>query len=168
MKKLFYLLTLSSVMYTGFVSAQSVAVLDFPAFEERLHRSNDTLYVYNFWATWCKPCIKELPYFTQLDSMYADKRVQVEFVSLDVVKQLDVAVKPMVKRFLPGQKVLLLDAPKYNEWIDKVSPDWSGALPTTLIVNRDNDIYELKQQSFESYKELSDWVDTLLANLTSK
>ena len=141
--------------------AQEVEIIDFTGFEERVQRSNDTLYIYNFWATWCRPCVKELPYFTQLDSTFAQKKVKVEFITLDFLDQLEGAVMPMVKRKLPESRVFLLDAPKYNEWIDKVSPEWSGAIPASLFVHRGRDIYTFKQQSF-TYEDLSSFVMELL------
>ena len=141
--------------------AQKVEVIDFPGFEERLQRSNDTLYIYNFWATWCRPCVKELPYFTLLDSTFAPQKVKVEFITLDFLDQLEGAVMPLVKRKLPESRVLLLDAPKYNEWIDKVSTEWSGAIPASLFVHKGRDIYTFKQQSF-TYEELSSFVKELL------
>ena len=45
----------------------------------RLAQKNDTVYVYNFWATWCKPCVAELPYFEQLQANYTDKKLKVVF-----------------------------------------------------------------------------------------
>ncbi|MEM6628591.1 MAG: thioredoxin domain-containing protein [Bacteroidota bacterium] len=145
----------------SFSRAQEVKIIDFPGFEDRIQRSNDTLYIYNFWATWCRPCVKELPYFTQLDSSFAEQKVKVEFISLDLLDQLEVAVKPMVKRKLPESRVLLLNAPKYHEWIDKVSPEWSGAIPASLFVHKGREIYTFKQQSF-TYDELSTYVEQLL------
>ncbi len=167
MKKQILLLGSICLMLSTLSFGQSVEVIDFPKFQERLDRTDDTLYIYNFWATWCRPCVKELPYFTKLDSMYKDKNIKFEFISLDVIDQLDISVKPMVAKKLSRQKVILLDAPKYNEWIDKVSPEWSGALPTTLAVYKPENLYVLKQQSFE-YPELKSWIDNMLTSITSK
>ena len=150
-----------------FAPAQSIEIIDFPQFEERVDRSYDTLYIYNFWATWCGPCIKELPYFTQLETNYSQQKVKVEYISLDLIEQLDGAVKTMVSKKLPHSKVLLLDAPKYHEWIDKVHPDWSGAIPATLFTYNKREIYEFQQKSF-TYEELSSQVDAFLSTITSK
>ncbi len=150
-----------------FVQAQSIEVIDFPQFEERVNRSHDTLYIYNFWATWCGPCIKELPYFTQLEANYSGQNVKVEYISLDLIEQLDNAVKLMVSKKLPNSRVLLLNAPKYHEWIDQVHPDWSGAIPATLFSYNNREIYKFQQKSF-TYEELSSQVDTFLSTITSK
>ncbi len=46
-------------------------------------QNNDTLYVVNFSATWCKPCIGEMPYFEKADAAFKPKKVKVVFVSLN-------------------------------------------------------------------------------------
>lgn len=121
-------------------------------FAPLLHQENDTTYVINFWATWCKPCVKELPHFEQLTEKYKDSKVKVVLVSLDFPKQLESKLVPFVKKHeLKSTVVALLDG-KYNDWIDKVSEEWSGAIPATLF-------YRAGQQYFlghsvESTQEL--------------
>ena len=115
--------------------AQKVAIIKFPELQKRLARSTDTTYVVNFWATWCGPCVKELPNFEQLRVANAGKKVKVLLVSLDYASQLEKKVKPFVKQRGLKAEVLLLNEPDPNEWISKVDAKWSGALPFTLIFN---------------------------------
>ncbi|MBH8569487.1 redoxin domain-containing protein [Microvirga sp. STS02] len=115
--------------------AQNVAVIKFPELQKRLARPTDTTYVVNFWATWCGPCVKEMPNFELLRIANAGQKVKVLLVSLDYASQLDKKVKPFVKLRGLKSEVLLLNEPDPNEWIDKVDPKWSGALPFTLIFN---------------------------------
>ena len=94
---------------------------------------NDTTYVINFWATWCKPCVKELPYFEALTEAHQKDKVKVVLVSLDFPKQLESKLVPFVQENkLQSNVVVLLDG-KYNDWIDKVATEWSGAIPVTLF-----------------------------------
>lgn len=98
-----------------------------------LHQNNDTTYVINFWATWCKPCIEEMPYFEQLHRQYGNKKVKVMLISLDFSRQLESKLLPFIAdRQLQPQVIALTDS-KYNEWIDKISPEWSGAIPITIV-----------------------------------
>src|SRR5690554_3326630 len=58
-------------------------IVDFSGLEKYLTTTTEKTYVVNFWATWCAPCIKELPYFEDLNKNYSDKNVEVILVSLD-------------------------------------------------------------------------------------
>jgi thiol-disulfide isomerase/thioredoxin len=115
--------------------AQNVRAIKYPALEKILGQSKDTVLIVNFWATWCKPCVEELPYFEKISKKYAGTKVKVVLVNLDVVADLNKKVKPfLVENNIRSSSIYLLDEPDYNLWIDLVSPDWSGSLPFTLIV----------------------------------
>ena len=124
----------------------------FDSLEPIFNFENDTTYVINFWATWCKPCIKELPYFEEIDSTYRDQKLKVVLVSLDFPKQIESQLVPFVeKEQLQSKVVVLLDG-KYNDWIDKVSKEWSGAIPATYIYQGDKE--KLIGNSFENTSEI--------------
>jgi thiol-disulfide isomerase/thioredoxin len=125
----------ASVFLTAPSFAQNVAVVKFPDLQKRLARPSDTTYVVNFWATWCAPCVKELPGFEQLRAANAGRKVKVLLVSMDYASQLDKKVKPFVKQRGLKSEVLLLNEPDPNSWMEKLDAKWSGALPFTLIVN---------------------------------
>jgi len=133
--------------------------LKFDEFEHHLHREDNKIYVVNFWATWCKPCIKELPYFEQVQEQYKDKNVEVVLVSLDDIRKLETKIIPFVKEKNLQSTVILLDDADYNSWIDKVSPKWSGAIPATFIYNKNK--REFYEQEFD-YQQLENIVKTFL------
>ncbi|WP_046743557.1 TlpA disulfide reductase family protein [Kordia zhangzhouensis] len=115
------------------VKASEVPILNFEQFEKYLHLDDEYIHVVNFWATWCAPCVKELPYFEAVNQEYKDKNVKVLLVSLDFnLKKLDAF---LAKNELKSEKVLL-DDPDQNSWIPKVSPEWSGAIPATVIYKK--------------------------------
>ena len=119
--------------------AQNVQAIKYPALEKILKQSKDTVLIVNFWATWCKPCIEELPYFEKISKKYAGRKVKVVLINLDVVKDLHTKVNPFVaKNNIRSSSIYLLDEPDYNTWIDLVSADWSGSLPFTLITASGN------------------------------
>ena len=107
--------------------------MDFNDFESRLHIKNDSIYVVNFWATWCAPCIIELPYFEKINAEYKNKKVKVLLVSLDMNKQVERSLLPFIKRKKLQSEVVHLHDPDANAWIPKVDPNWSGAIPATVI-----------------------------------
>jgi thiol-disulfide isomerase/thioredoxin len=102
--------------------------------EKRINNTSDTTYIINFWATWCAPCVKELPDFDSIAKTYNDK-VKVLFVTLDFKEDIDKKVIPFLKKRPLHSEVLLLDEINGNYFIPKVSEQWSGAIPATLILN---------------------------------
>ncbi len=96
--------------------------------------SKDTLYVINFWATWCAPCVAELPVFNQLKAMYADKPVKVLLVSLDFKEDIPVKVPTFLQRKRMTPEVVWLAETDPNKFIPKVDNSWQGSIPATLIV----------------------------------
>jgi thiol-disulfide isomerase/thioredoxin len=81
--KSFFLVTVICCI-SFFADAQnSVPVFDFTKFENRILHKNDTLYIVNFWATWCKPCIEELPIFEKVAQTYTEQPVKIILVSQD-------------------------------------------------------------------------------------
>jgi thiol-disulfide isomerase/thioredoxin len=114
--------------------AQTAEVVKINDLTGRIDRKSDKIQVINFWATWCAPCIKELPLFEQINATRSD--VDVSLVSID----LDLDPNPdKVHRFVSRKKlkssVYILDAVDPNTWIDKIDKSWSGAIPATLVVN---------------------------------
>lgn len=143
------------------VNAQlsKVQILDFENFEPLLNKSNDTVYVINFWATWCVPCVKELPDFEQLNATYADKNFKMILVSLDFKSALESRVIPYVAEKNIKAEVLLLHAPDANAWINKVDTSWSGAIPATVIYKND---FRLFHEGSYTYQELNTIVKPLI------
>ncbi|MFW6248864.1 MAG: TlpA disulfide reductase family protein [Bacteroidota bacterium] len=131
------------------------------SFEElapRLNQQTDSLYVINFWATWCAPCVKEIPDFEKIQAEYADQKVKVLFVSLDSPDHLNSRLIPFIEKMNMKAEVVMLDEVDGNKWIPKVDDKWSGAIPATLIYNSDKRefyarefTYEELQQTLESF-----------------
>ena len=117
------------------VCGQEVRVIKYPELLKIIDGEDAELKVINFWATWCKPCIEELEVFEELNRQRSSDNVKVILISLDFVEDLETKVKKFVSRRGLKSQVFLLDETDYNAFIDKVSPEWSGAIPATLIVN---------------------------------
>ncbi|MBU2939690.1 TlpA family protein disulfide reductase [Lacinutrix sp. C3R15] len=132
---------------------------DFNAFEKFLNIKDDKVYVVNFWATWCAPCIKELPYFEAIHENYKNKNVVVLLVSLDFPKQYQKKLIPFMQKHKLKSKVVALNDPDSNSWIPKVSEEWSGAIPATLIYNKEKRAFY--EQSF-NYEELKTEVNRFI------
>jgi len=150
--RLKFLVLVSITFFLSSFTIAQIPILDFTHFENQyLKRNTDTLYVINFWATWCRPCVKELPNFELLNENYKTQKVKIILVSLDFEKDYKKMLVPFVKKKALKSEVLLLNDPNSNEWIDKVSSSWSGAIPATLVYRKNTrDFYE---QSF-NYEQL--------------
>ena len=126
---------------------KNIQVVDFDEFYSKIDLSSDDTYVINFWATWCSPCVKELPYFESVNNEYADKNVKVILVSLDFPSQIESKLKPYIRKNKIKSNVILLDDSKMNKWVPRVSEKWDGGIPATLIVNSSN--YNFYPNPFE-------------------
>ena len=137
-----------------------IPVYDFPTLEkELLQLQNDTTYIVNFWATWCKPCIKELPYFEELAHEYSDKKVKVVLVSLDFPEYLHTKVVPFIEKYKLQSEVILLADDDANTWIPKVDPKWQGSIPATIIYNNNARLFY--ERSF-TYDELENELKSII------
>lgn len=149
----------TSLQQNEATSSTLIPTVDFEAFDlEYLRHKNDTTYIINFWATWCKPCIEELPAFEKVNQEYSEEKVKVILTSLDFPERLEKQVIPFIKKYHLHSKVVLLDDPDANSWIPKVSEEWSGAIPATIIYN----------QQERKFYERSFTYDELKSELTSK
>ena len=133
---------------------------DFSKLEPIFHKQTDTTYVINFWATWCKPCVEELPYFEQLHEAFSGQKVKVILISLDFPKQLESKLLPFIEKHDLQPEVIALTDVRQNEWIDKVDPQWSGAIPVTVIYRGEQRRFFGEQ--FSGYEELQSIVKELL------
>lgn len=115
-------------------SAQAIPLITGDDLVKLKANKSDTVFVVNFWATWCKPCVEELPAFEQINERFGDKKLKVLLVSNDFKKQVDTKLKPFIKKNQLKSKVLLMNETDPNNWINKVEPSWSGAIPATLII----------------------------------
>lgn len=113
---------------------EKIEVMNFDELEAILNRKDGKVRVVNFWATWCKPCIEELPFFEELNDSLRDEGLEVLLVSLDFPDKLDSQLIPFVEEHRLESEVFLLDDPHENEWIPRVDNSWSGAIPATLIL----------------------------------
>jgi len=131
--RIFLLICLSLISYS--LSAQ-VKLLTLDELDKRLAAGKDTTYVVNFWATWCSPCVAELPNFEKLRLSNLKKPVKVLLVSLDFKSKLQKEVIPFVQRNKINAEVFLLNEPDQQAYIERIDKKWSGAIPATLFVNK--------------------------------
>jgi thiol-disulfide isomerase/thioredoxin len=114
--------------------SKSVASFDYDRLAPYLNRQNDTLYVYNFWATWCTPCVAELPSFEKMNQKFKHQKFKMILISLDFPKMVESKLLPFIDSNNLQAEVILLNDPDANRWISKIDSTWTGAIPATLFV----------------------------------
>jgi len=114
---------------------QILKTVNFDELKTIINRKDDKLYVVNFWATWCKPCVSELPGFMEVNNMYLNNpHFKMILVTLDMAKDLNTSVKNFINKNNITPDVYLLDDNKrMNEWIPAIHTNWSGAIPATVF-----------------------------------
>lgn len=121
-----------------FLSAESYGqqaeIIKFDKLSSMLEEKGDKVHIINFWATWCGPCVKELPLF-ETYAAKNDPTVKVTLISLDFADEIS-KVNAFINRRKIKSPVFLLDEIDYNNWIDRVETSWGGAIPATLIINQ--------------------------------
>jgi thiol-disulfide isomerase/thioredoxin len=126
----------------------------------KLFAQDSGMVVLNFWASWCKPCLREMPYFRKADSTYALRGVTFVFVSFDMVEDLNRVNRIIAANGIPG-KYFLLDESDVGSLIDSVDTGWSGGLPATWFLSP---LYRKSWFSnFEHSDDLFKEIDLLIA-----
>lgn len=143
-----------------FAQAQELKVFDdYDSLQKELLTDSDTLYVVNFWATWCAPCVKELPHFETLFQNTQHQKIKILLVSLDFKSQIETKLKKFIKKKNYSSQIVALTDKDYNAWLGKVDENWSGSIPATLLIKANKRLF--KEEEFASAKELQEFVDTI-------
>lgn len=155
------ILLITAAVFT--LNAQAIRAINSEEYNQ-LSASKDTLYVINHWATWCIPCVKELPDFEQIHTTYQNQPVKVILVSFDFKKQYpDQLTNWVVKKDLKSKVVWFSDQ-KPNEYIPKIAPEWEGNLPVTYLINgRTNEAVFIGEET--SYEFIDQWLQRELKTL---
>lgn len=98
--------------------------------------TNDSVLVINFWATFCGPCIAELPYFHSITSKYKKQNVKLLLVSLDFEEYYPKRIRDFANKRKYTAEIVWLDEEKPDEFCPRIDPKWTGSMPATLFVNK--------------------------------
>ncbi|MCL9769844.1 TlpA family protein disulfide reductase [Flavobacterium sp. HXWNR69] len=159
----YFRLIVFSIFFLSF-SIKAQNLITFQNFDELnayVQNNSEIPLVVNFWATWCTPCVKELPYFQKLHQ--DNPNVKVITVSLDFEKQVESKLKPFLKKKNYTFVTTYMADKKFNNWISKVDENWSGSIPATWIIKANKGIFV--EQEFASFEELNQFVNESLTKL---
>lgn len=137
MKLISFLIVFSPV----FIYAQQYTRIGVNELDSLLQRQGDRVYVVNFWATWCGPCVSELPHFEKVADEYPESEVDFALVSLDFPSQADKRLREFIPKHKISLPVFLMTETDYDLWIPMVDKSWQGNLPATLIFKENTRIF---------------------------
>ncbi|MCY7410809.1 MAG: TlpA family protein disulfide reductase [Chitinophagales bacterium] len=158
MKKVFFLLSLFISSATFSQDLQNVSVVQL---NEILNQQNGKIKILNLWATWCGPCVKELPLFMQAKEELKNEALEFIFVSLDFQSQTKIVESKIKELSLRGSLFQLNE--KGNQWIDEFDKNWEGAIPYTMIILPDGKrIYH-----YDNFETLNDFKLFLTNNISN-
>ncbi len=104
---------------------------------EQLGAQRGKVIVLNLWATWCMPCLKEIPVLLQVTRQLEPRGVALIGVSMDEPQALQSQVEPFRLKFFPGFRTWLRAEPDMDSFASVLDPAWNEILPTTYIIGRD-------------------------------
>jgi len=116
-------------------AAQDVKKINITDLEKILNNRTDKLYVVNLWATWCAPCVKELPAFEKVAAEYDKSKVEFIMISLDFPSKIESQLIPFLNKRQISLDVSVMMETDHNSWIEKIDPSWQGNIPSTLFFN---------------------------------
>jgi thiol-disulfide isomerase/thioredoxin len=116
---------------------------------------SDSILVINFWATFCKPCNEEIPYFQTTVNKYKDQKVKLLLVSLDLKDEYPDKIRLFAEKNNYTNQIVWLNETNADYFCPKVDKKWMGGIPSTLIINPKTGYrkffeQQLKQEQFET------------------
>lgn len=107
--------------------------LDEATLTKLVKNETENVLLINVWATWCAPCVEELPEFVTINRMYRNRKFQMVTISMDEPKQGDAALKVLKQKYASGLNYHLgiEDKDRFADLLDK---KWDGPVPYTLVI----------------------------------
>jgi thiol-disulfide isomerase/thioredoxin len=120
--------------------------------EKYMNSGKDEVLVINFWATFCKPCIAEIPSFIEVTNKYKDQNVKLLLVSLDLPSFYPKKIAAFAKKHNFNTNIVWLDETNADYFCPKIDVKWSGSIPATLIINPKTGFRKFFEEEIEKDK----------------
>ncbi len=117
---------------------------------EAIRAESDDVILLNFWATWCRPCLDEIPVFMELERTYGERGFRFVAVSLDDAESMDSHVRPFMQKWFPEFVSLISVEYEMDDIVSVVDKGWNEVLPTSYVFGRDGALAERLQGKFSA------------------
>ncbi len=128
-------LTAMLLLVAFFTNAQSIPAWKITDVSVLYSSKSDTIYVINFWATFCKPCIAEIPYLQSISKKYEQQKVKLLLVSLDLPAFYPDRIGSFAKKNNFTADIVWLNESDADYFCPVIDKQWSGSIPSTIFVN---------------------------------
>ncbi|MFZ1529224.1 MAG: TlpA disulfide reductase family protein [Ferruginibacter sp.] len=118
-----------------FLQAQQIRKLTIADIENYISSSKGQVLVINFWATFCKSCVAEIPSFIKITNRHKNDSVKLLLVSLDLPSFYPKKIAAFAKQRKFNVPIVWLNETNADYFCPRVDPKWSGSIPATLIIN---------------------------------
>ncbi len=152
MVRLISIYLLLSLFYVSVGQTRTIKDVTIADLKKRVEAASDTIFVVNFWATWCQPCVKEIPEFNKIPKTYQQKPVKVIMANLDFPNQKESRVLPFLQNNTVTHEVIMAITPRGGKWINSIDKSWSGAIPATIIWHNGQKHFHEGETYFEEIK----------------
>jgi thiol-disulfide isomerase/thioredoxin len=132
LKKLFLVITVAFMMNAA--QAQQIPIWKLQDMKDAISNAEQPT-IFNFWATFCKPCLEEMPYFQELSKKYEKEGVRLILVSLDMKDAYPKKIQSVASKFKIASPITFLDETNADLFCPAVDSSWSGAIPASLFIN---------------------------------
>ena len=89
----------------------------------------------SFWATWCAPCVEEIPWLQEAAEKHQKDSVELILVSLVFASYYPKKITDFIKEKNFKATFLWLDETDADYFCPRIDPKWDGTIPVTLLVN---------------------------------
>jgi thiol-disulfide isomerase/thioredoxin len=136
-------------------SSSLVRPIDEAGLQQLIEQSRGKVVLINFWATWCEPCVEELPALMKIAQQFQPQGLQIFFVSIDEPEDIDGKVLPFLKAQGVAFRTYIKRTKDDEAFINAIDKKWSGAIPATFIYDTNGTLVKrlVAQQSFETFAE---------------
>lgn len=118
-------------------AASPAKAIQAPEFKQILSGHRGDVVIVNFWATWCAPCLKEIPDLLRLQQEKASEGVQLIGIAVDEPTANSAEVERFRSRYFPSFRTYARAGAEMDELAQVIDPTWNEVVPTTYLLDRE-------------------------------